>query len=112
MLGKILLIIIFAAALVFFCWMLVNYWLRSKGHSIRKETGRLKFGSKTAFAMTDFWNAVDEAKDIPKEVIKEEMGNIPLSSTDNTVRRHIKSADGKENTPVTSKKRYRIKENM
>ena len=112
MLGKILLIIIFAAALVFFCWMLVNYWLRSRSHSTGKEPGKLKFSSKTAFAMTDFWNAVDEAKDIPKEVIKEEMENVPVKGEDNTVRQFMKSEKGKENIPVTSKKRYRIKENM
>ena len=72
--SKILLIILFAAALVAVCWMLMEYWLGTRGFGMNGEIGRLRFGSRTAFALAQFWKRVDEAKDIPDEPLKREMG--------------------------------------
>lgn len=71
---EILLIILFAAALVAVCWMLTEYWLGTRSLGMNGENGRLRFGSRTAFALTHFWKRVDEAKDIPDEPLKREMG--------------------------------------
>ena len=68
---EILLIILFAAALVAVCWMLMEYWLGTRGFGMN---GGLRFGSRTAFALAQFWKRVDEAKDIPDEPLKREMG--------------------------------------
>ena len=52
---EILLIILFAAALVAVCWMLTEYWLGTRSLGMNGEIGRLRFGSRTAFALTHFW---------------------------------------------------------
>ena len=44
---EILLIILFAAALVAVCWMLMEYWLGTRGFGMNGEIGRLRFGSRT-----------------------------------------------------------------
>ena len=52
---EILLIILFAAALVAVCWMLTEYWLGTRSLGMNGEIGRLRFGSRIAFALTHFW---------------------------------------------------------
>ena len=70
---EILFIILFAAALVAVCWMLTEYWLGTRSLGMNEEIGRLRFGSRTAFALTHFWKNVGEAKDILDEPLKREM---------------------------------------
>lgn len=70
---EILLIILFAAVLLIVCWMLIEYWLGIKSGTMNDEVGKLRFGSRTAFALTHFWKRVDDAKDIPEETLKREM---------------------------------------
>lgn len=74
MTSEIFLILLFAAALIAVCWMLTEYWLGVQGAGGNEEIGRLRFGSRTAFAFTHFWKRVDEARQIPGETLKKEMG--------------------------------------
>ena len=55
--------IVFAVALLFFCWLLLEYCFYRKGKS---PEGGLYLASKAAFALSHFWKAVDGAKEIPE----------------------------------------------
>lgn len=67
------LLMIFAVALLFICWMLAEYWIGIRNGSMHEQTGKLRAGSRTAFALLHFWKRVDHARDIPKDTLKKEM---------------------------------------
>lgn len=69
--------IVFAVALLFFCWLLLEYWFYRKGKS---PEGGLYLASKAAFALSHFWKAVDGAKEIPEDTLKKEAGRTPLEA--------------------------------
>lgn len=71
---EIFLIILFAAALLAVCWMLTEYWLKMKQEGMHEGLGRLRFGSRTVFALTHFWKKMDDARDIPNDLLRREMG--------------------------------------
>ena len=54
-------ILIFTVALLFFCWLLLEYWYYRKE---KNPESRLYLASKAAFAFVHFWKAVDSAKEI------------------------------------------------
>ena len=58
---ELLMIILFTVALLAVCWILAEYWLGMKASGHHEEVGRLRFGSRTAFA-------------IPDDTLKHEMG--------------------------------------
>lgn len=74
--------LIFVVAVLFFCYLLTRYWFRAGRYTPVNDTGKLRFGSKTAFAMTHFWNAVDDAKELPIESVKGGMGSVCLDSAE------------------------------
>ena len=61
--------IVFAVALLFFCWLLLEYWFYRKGKCPQQG---LYLASKAAFAFTHFWKAVDDAKEIPEDTLREQ----------------------------------------
>lgn len=65
-------ILIFTVALLFFCWLLLEYWYYRKE---KNPEGRLYLASKAAFAFVHFWKAVDSAKEIPEDTIKDQAGH-------------------------------------
>ena len=74
MLEKFMILFISAAALVIVCWILAEYWLGMKASGHHEEVGRLRFGSRTAFALAHFWKRMDDAREIPDDTLKHEMG--------------------------------------
>lgn len=113
MTGKILLLIIFAAALLFFCWMLTSYWLRKRRQMLDYDVGKLRIGSVTAFAMTNFWKKVDRAKDIPKDTVKSEFASVRMEEDLREEKVIVKSDIKKKDQDIlTARKKYKIKENM
>ena len=89
--------IVFAVALLFFCWLLLEYCFYRKGKS---PEGGLYLASKAAFALSHFWKAVDGAKEIPEDTLKKEAGRTPLEAENEGVvksgRTHLQDA-----TPIS-----------
>ncbi len=75
MLGNVYQVIVFSAALLFFCWLLLEYLLNRRGS---EPEGGLYLSSKTAFACTHFWKAVSDAKNLPEEALREETGSFKI----------------------------------
>lgn len=76
MFGNIYQVIVFSAALLFFCWLLLEYLLKQKS---REPEDGLYLSSKTAFACADFWKTVSDAKNLPEETLREETGSLRIS---------------------------------
>lgn len=114
MLSKMIFILGSSAALLFFCWILTVFWLRFRGERPDKDPDQLRLGSRTAFAMTHFWKHVDEARELPKETLKEELGNIQKDLPSEKYRPELapESKGTREGVHYESRKKYRIKENM
>lgn len=114
MLSKMIFILGSSVALLFFCWILTIFWLRIRGERTEKDPEKLRFGSRTAFAMTHFWKHVDEAKELPKETLKEELGSIQKDQPSEKYRLELASESkvNREGEHYESRKKYRIKENM
>ena len=114
MLSNMIFILGSAAALLFFCWILTIFWLRVRGERTEKDPEKLRLGSRTAFAMTHFWKHVDEARELPKETLKEELGSIQKDQPSEKFRPELVSESKmtRENRHYESRKKYRIKENM
>lgn len=74
MMRELLMIILFTVALLAVCWILAEYWLGMKASGHHEEVGRLRFGSRTAFALAHFWKRMDDAREIPDDTLKHEMG--------------------------------------
>ena len=72
MTAEVLSILVFAVVLVVVCWMFAEYWISVRSRGTGEDVGKLRFGSRTAFALTHFWKAVDDAGDIPKEKLRNE----------------------------------------
>lgn len=77
MFGNVYQVVVFSAALLFFCWLLLEYLLNRRG---REPEGGLYLSSKTAFACTQFWKAVSDAKNLPEETFHEEAGSFNIRS--------------------------------
>ena len=88
--------IVFAVALLFFCWLLLEYWFYWKGKS---PEGGLYLASKAAFALSHFWKAVDGAKEIPEDTLKKEAGRTPLEAEN----------EGSRPMHVREKRRFRYR---
>lgn len=69
MTAEVLSILLFAVVLVVVCWMFAEYWIGVRTRGTGEDAGKLRFGSRTAFALTHFWKAVDDAGDIP-DIVK------------------------------------------
>lgn len=112
--AKLIFTLIFAAAVLFFCYLLTRYWYRTGRYMWEKEAGNLRFGSKAAFALTHFWKAVDDAKELPKETVKGEMGSYRREEAEDRSGpvRMDSLKRTKEEGANHSRKKYRIKENM
>ncbi|BDZ76554.1 hypothetical protein [Claveliimonas bilis] len=114
MTAEVLSILVFAVVLVVVCWMFAEYWISVRSRGTGEDVGKLRFGSRTAFALTHFWKAVDDAGDIPKEKLRKEMSLVNQPGADRSFREVQCStgrmADTKE-VEVTRKK-YKMKENM
>lgn len=97
-----------------FCYLLTRYWFRAGRYTPVKDIGKLRFGSKTAFAMTHFWNAVDDAKELPIESVKGGMGSVSLDSAEekNGPAVPFGCNGSKEDGTGYGRKSYRMKENM
>lgn len=111
---ELLSIIIFAGVLFVVCWMFTEYWIGVRNRGVGEKTAKPCLGSRTALALTHFWNTVDEAGDIPNETLKKEMSLVNRSIEDcslKEVRYSIRHVDYTKEVEV-SKKKYKIKENM
>lgn len=111
---ELLSIIIFAGVLIVVCWMFTEYWIGVRSRGAGEEAAKLRFGSRTALALTHFWNTVDEAGAIPNETLKKEMSlvNRPIEDcSQKEVRYSIRNL-GSIKEVAASKKKYKIKENM
>lgn len=75
----ILRIFLFSSMLLATCWMMAEYWLSVKDRNAGRE--KLRFGSRTAIALSHFWKAVEDARDIPGDTLKEEMERYPDGSS-------------------------------
>lgn len=78
MTGEILLVLLFAAVLLLVCWMLAEYWIGIRSGGMNGESGKLRAGSRTAFALLQFWKKVDHVKEIPEDTLKMEMERADL----------------------------------
>ncbi len=114
MLSKIIFILCSSSALFIFCWILTAFWLRVRGERPDKDPEKLRFGSRTAFAMTHFWKHVDEAGELPEETLKEELGTILNDRPSEKYRTEFDTVNKgiREYGFYESRKKYRIKENM
>lgn len=114
MTAELLSIIVFAVVLVVVCWMFAEYWIGIRNKGIGEEATKLRFGSRTAFALTHFWNTVDEAGDIPKKTLKKEMSlvNQPIESQSFREEQYSISHVDYTKEVEASKKKYKMKENM
>lgn len=114
MTGELLYILLFAAVLVLVCWMVAEYWIGVRSRGINEEVGRLRFGSRTAFALTHFWKAVDDAGDIPEKKLKEEMRLAGQPEAAHRFRETNCSAGHTNYTreAEVTRKRFKMKENM
>lgn len=105
MLGNIYQVLVFSAALLFFCWLLLEYLLNRRG---REPEGGLYLASKTAFACTRFWKAVSDARNLPEEKLREETGSLRIGddkSWDGTGQ--MRSEKEKESEVIQRRKFYR-----
>lgn len=80
--GSLIFFVFKPVAVLFYCYLLTRYWFRAGRYTPVNDAGKLRFGSKTAFAMTHFWNAVDDAKELPIESVKGGMGSVCLDSAE------------------------------
>lgn len=105
---------IFAAAVLVFCYVLTRYWFGTGRHMPEQDVGKLRFGSKTAFALTHFWKAVDDAKELPSETVKSGMGSAAgITAEDRSG--PVLSDGGRKPAEVSNgyvRRKYRLKENM
>ena len=103
--------LIFVIAVLFFCYLLTRYWFRAGRYTPVNDTGKLRFGSKTAYAMARFWNAVDDAKELPIESVKGGMGSVclDLAEEKNGPAVSIGCNRSKEDGTGYGRKNYRMK---
>ena len=106
--------LIFVVAVLFFCYLLTKYWFSAGRYTPVNDIGKLRFGSKTAFAMTHFWNAVDDVKELPIESVKGGMGSVSLDLAEEKNGPVVPFGynGSKEDGTGYGRKNYRMKENM
>lgn len=112
--GYVLITIIFSASVLLFCWILLSYLYHAIGGLSEKELHKLRFKNKFAFALTSFWKAISEAKFLPQESIKKEVGRIetPEIKKEHEPVSIQEFRESKVQETVQNRKRYRIKEKM
>lgn len=97
--------IVFAVALLFFCWLLLEYWFYRKEQGLEKG---LYLVSKAAFAFTHFWKAVDDAKEIPEDTLKEQAERFILGDSRAESRIiHVQEQKEKESRAMGQRKYFR-----
>lgn len=112
--AKVLLDFLFIAVLLTVCWILMEYWLGKRRTEVDEEMKQLRFGSRTAFALSRFWKRVDEGKHIPKETLKEEAERVytdRVGAVKEPLHEQEKSNQCWKDIP-NEKKKYNMKENM
>lgn len=114
MLGYVLVTIIFSGSVLLFCWILLSYLYHAIGGLEEKDLRKLRFKNKFAFALTSFWKTISEAKFLPQESIKKEVGHIetPEINKEHEPVSIQEFRESKDKAVVQKRKRYRIKERM
>lgn len=114
MMTEVLAVVLFSGVLIGVCWMLAEYWMGARDRVGGEETEKLRFGSRTAFALTHFWDTVDEAGDIPKKRLEKEMSLVNRAEENHNFREAQYSMRQAEHTKEMdmTKKKYKMKENM
>lgn len=114
MLTNVISILLFAVVLLAVCWMLAEYYLGIKGQSADGDNGHLRFGSRTAFALSHFWSRVDGVREIPAERLKQEMGSAQMSGMEKRTQKRHRSTEKKvqSHEAESTGRKYWIRENM